>query len=162
MLKGYTIIEDDESGCLLHQYTAEHVESCWGTSIPDVTVILMAATAWLMLSFSSCAVCGFDSYTVQFRCPQRKLQPSKSLSYITYTSTQWQHDCWLTVQTLYAIYIPTPERISQGHVQNGRRASFSWPTMYNTIKSLPDICTLLYICNFLFRVPHPNLWWLHM
>jgi len=26
-------------------------------------VILMAATAWLMLSFSSCIVCGFDSYT---------------------------------------------------------------------------------------------------
>jgi len=30
------------------------------------TVILMAATAWLMLSFSSCIVCGFDSYTVLF------------------------------------------------------------------------------------------------
>ena len=27
-------------------------------------VILMAATAWLMLYFSSCIVCGFDSYTV--------------------------------------------------------------------------------------------------
>ena len=36
------------------------------------TVILMAATAWLMLSFSSCIVCGFDSYTVLFKCPQRK------------------------------------------------------------------------------------------
>jgi hypothetical protein len=33
-------------------------------------VILMAATAWLM-SFSSCIVCGFDSYTVLFKCPQR-------------------------------------------------------------------------------------------
>jgi len=31
-------------------------------------VILMAATAWLM-SFSSCIVCGFDSYTVLFKCP---------------------------------------------------------------------------------------------
>jgi len=29
-------------------------------------VILIAATAWLMLSFSSCVVCGFDSYTVLF------------------------------------------------------------------------------------------------
>jgi len=35
-------------------------------------VILMAATAWLMLSFSSCIVCGFDSYTVLLKCPQRK------------------------------------------------------------------------------------------
>ena len=34
-------------------------------------VILMAATAWLILSFSSCIVCGFDSYTVLFKCPQR-------------------------------------------------------------------------------------------
>jgi len=36
-------------------------------------VILMAAPAWLMLSFSSCVVCGFDSYTVLFKCPQRVL-----------------------------------------------------------------------------------------
>jgi len=35
-------------------------------------VILIAATVWLMLSFSSCIVCGFDSYTVLFKCPQRK------------------------------------------------------------------------------------------
>jgi hypothetical protein len=34
-------------------------------------VILMAATAWLMLSFSSRIVCGFDSYTVLFKCPQK-------------------------------------------------------------------------------------------
>ena len=34
-------------------------------------VILMAATAWLLLSFSSCIVCGFDSYTVLFKCSQR-------------------------------------------------------------------------------------------
>jgi len=32
----------------------------------------MAASAWLMLSFSSCIVWGFDSYTVLFKCPQRK------------------------------------------------------------------------------------------
>jgi len=31
-------------------------------------VILMAATAWLMLSSSSCIVRGFDSYTVVFKC----------------------------------------------------------------------------------------------
>ena len=35
-------------------------------------VILMAATAWLMLSFSSCIVCGFDSrYTNQIRTRYR-------------------------------------------------------------------------------------------
>jgi len=62
-----------------------------------------------------------------------QLQPSKSLCYIRYTSTWWQHDCWLTVQTLYAICILTPERISQGHVQNGRQAIFSWPTLYNVM-----------------------------
>jgi len=120
-------------------------------------VIFMAATAWLMLSFSSCIVCGFDSYTVLFNCSQRKvrytnqirtryrnwrttsatqLQPSKSLCYNGYTSTWWQHDCWPTVQTLYAIYILTPERISQGHTQNGKRATFLWSTLY------------IYICTF--------------
>jgi len=43
----------------------------------------------------------------------------------------WQQDCWLIVQTLYAIYILTPERISRGHVQNRWRATFSWPVLYN-------------------------------
>jgi len=33
-------------------------------------VTLMAATAWLM-SFGSCIACGFDSYAVLFKCPQR-------------------------------------------------------------------------------------------
>jgi len=32
----------------------------------------MAATAWLMLSFSSGIVCGLDSYTLLFKCPQRR------------------------------------------------------------------------------------------
>jgi len=32
-------------------------------------VIFMAATAWLMLSFSSCIVCGFDSHTGQISPP---------------------------------------------------------------------------------------------
>ena len=78
-------------------------------------VILMAATAWLMLSFSFCIVCGFHSYTVLFSVPREifsgdvwkvrytnqirtryrnwrttsatQLQPSKSLCYIGYTST---------------------------------------------------------------------------
>ena len=36
-------------------------------------VILMAATAWLTLSFSSCIVYGFDLHTVLFKCPQSPL-----------------------------------------------------------------------------------------
>ena len=64
-------------------------------------VILMAATAWLMLSFSSCI--WKVRYTNQIRTRYRnwsttsatQLQPSKSLRYIGYTSTWWQHDCWL-------------------------------------------------------------------
>jgi len=32
-------------------------------------VIVMAASAWLM-SFSSCIVCGVDSYPVIFKCPR--------------------------------------------------------------------------------------------
>ena len=39
------------------------------------TGMLTAATAWLMLSFSSNIVCGFDSYTVLFKRPQRKFLP---------------------------------------------------------------------------------------
>jgi len=31
---------------------------------------------------------------------------------------------------IYATYILTPEIISQGYVQNGRRATFSWPILY--------------------------------
>jgi len=34
----------------------------------------MAATAWLMLSFSS-GMCGFDSYTLLFKYPQGKFLP---------------------------------------------------------------------------------------
>jgi len=116
-------------------------------------VILMDATAWLMLSFSSCIVWGFDSYTVLFKCPQ----PSQSLCYIRYTTTWWQHDCSLTVQTLCAIYILTPQRISQGHVHNGRWATFSWPNLYirqmlyiqHTVKNLAVFTqySVCFICS---------------
>jgi len=81
-------------------------------------------------------------YTNQIRTRYRnwrttsatQLQPSKSLCYIGYTSTWWQHDCWLTAQTLYTIYVLTPEWISPGHVQNGKWATFSWPTLYNKVE----------------------------
>jgi len=160
MLKGCTIIEDVASvACCINTQlrTSNHVEYTRCN-----IVMLMAATALLLLSFSTCIVCGFDSYAVLFKCPQRKspppsggarnfriksnqirpryrnwrtsaatqLRPSKSLCYIGYTSTWWQRECWLTVQTLYAICILTTERISQGHMQNGRWATFSWPTLY--------------------------------
>jgi len=149
------------------------------------TVILMAATAWLILSFSSCIVCGFDSYNVspprggdifsgdiwkvrytnQIHTRYRnwriisatQLQPSKSLCYIEYTSTWWQHDCWLTVQTLYTIYILTPERISQGHVQNGKRSTFSWPTLYN-MRPTTDKKISLQLSQFLFWLRNALFW----
>ena len=117
-------------------------------------VILMAVTAWLMLFFISCIVCDliripyfsrrnffWDTSKVLFTnqistryrnwrtTSATQLQASKSLRYIGYTSTWWQHYCWLTVQILYAVYILTPERISQGHVQNRKRATFSWPIL---------------------------------
>jgi len=49
-------------------------------------VILMAATAWLMLSFGSCIVCGFDSHTVLFKCPQKKFLPRGHLKSTVYES----------------------------------------------------------------------------
>ena len=82
-------------------------------------VILVAATAWLMLSFSSRLVCGFDSHTVLFQCPRenflrytnqirtryrnwrtsaRQLQPSKSLCYIRYTSIWLDVRCCVLMQ----------------------------------------------------------------
>jgi len=49
-------------------------------------VILMAVTARLMLSFSSWIVCGFDYYTVLFKCPQRKFLPRGYLKSTVYES----------------------------------------------------------------------------
>ena len=40
---------------------------------------------------------------------------------------------WSLFTQLHAVYILTPERISQGHVQNGRWDTFSWPTVYNCV-----------------------------
>jgi len=38
-------------------------------------VIMMSATEWLVLCYSSCIVCGFDSCTELFKCLQRKFRP---------------------------------------------------------------------------------------
>ena len=81
--------------------------------------------AWLILSFRSRIVCGFDSYTALCKCPQRisryrnwltsatQSQQSKSLCYIRYTATRCQHDCWLTVQTLRNIHTNARENITR-------------------------------------------------
>jgi len=83
-------------------------------------VILMAATEWLMLSFSFYIVCGFDSYTVLFKWPQRKFlplprwegrekfQPSQSLFYIGYTSK------WFDVRRCVLMQEATTCNISYG------------------------------------------------
>ena len=46
-------------------------------------VILMAAAAWLVLSFSCCIVSGFDSYTVLYKCLQRNPLPRVYLNMVT-------------------------------------------------------------------------------
>ena len=58
----------------------------------------MAATVWLILSFSSCIVCGFDSYTVLFKCPQRL--------YESYCSNSNFH-------TVHTAHVPAPHNHSQ-------------------------------------------------
>jgi len=85
MLKGYTIIEGVESDCLLHQYTACARLIMFRYTRCNI-VMLMAASAWLMLCFSSCIVCGFDSYTVLFKCPQRKFLSRGHLKSTVYES----------------------------------------------------------------------------
>jgi len=98
------ILSGDSIYSILHRVSEQLVNSRAVTMYRYTRcniVILMAATVWLMLSFSSCIVCGFDSYTVLFKCPQRnwsttsatQLQPSKSLCYIGYTWT------WLDVRS---------------------------------------------------------------
>ena len=59
--------------CVLRRVFEQSVNSRAGTMLKYTRcsmVILVAATAWLMLCFSSCIVCGFDSHTVLFQCPQ--------------------------------------------------------------------------------------------
>jgi len=48
-------------------------------------------------------------------------------------------------------YILTPERISQGHVQNGKRATFSWPTLYLNFWLAVWMCAL-YTRPFFYTV----------
>jgi len=141
-------------------------------------VILMAATAWLR-SFSSCIVCGYDSYTVLSKCPQRNflwwhlestvyesnphtiqelrdniIHAAAAIKITTlhrvYLYMVTERRCWLTVQTLYVIYVLTPERMSQGHVQNGRWANFSGPpcTSFTVSNFSGPLCTSFTVSNF--------------
>ena len=134
--------------CILHGVFEQFVNSRAVTMLRHTRcniVILMAATAWLMLSFSSCIVCGFDSYTVPFRCPQRKtpwrgggrtsatrLQPSKSLCYIGYTST------WLDVRSCVLMQEATTFNVFYDGM---------------SFQDLPSVFTLCYGPGLLFRGP---------
>ena len=98
------------------------------------TVILMAATAWLM-SFSSCIGCGFDSYTVLFKDIISYAVAAIKVTmlhrvYLNMMTARLLTCCSNTLRNI--LHIQTRERISQGHVQDGRRATFSWPTLFCT------------------------------
>ena len=126
------------------QHTSNHVEVYRRN-----TVILMVAAAWLM-SFSSCVVCGFDSHlsSVPRENTIQKLQDNISHAVAAIKITVL-HRVYLNMVTarllinssLYAIYIATTDRISQRHVQNRRRATFSWPILYFTLSTefLPHV-----------------------
>jgi len=64
----------------------------------------MAATVWLMLSFSSCTVCGFDSYTVLFYCPRRKFSAIKMTVlhriYLNMVTARLLTDCSYTLRNI--------------------------------------------------------------
>ena len=98
-------------------------------------VILMAATAWLMWSFSSRIVCGFDSYTVMFKCPQRKFLPGwRGEKFFDLTDNISHADAAIKIIMLHRVYlnmvtarlltncsnslrnILTSDRISQGYI----------------------------------------------
>ena len=163
MLKGWTLIENVESVCLLHQYTAAHVWSWWG--IPKVTYWFW----WLQLRGWYCpsvpVSCADFIHVPYFSSVPRENPPplrtrysnwwttsATQLQYVTagILHTWWHYDCWLTVQTLYTIYILTPERISQGHVRNGRRTTFSWPTLYISLNTIHDEYRLIMNCILWF------------
>ena len=123
-------------------------------------MILMAATAWVILSFSSCILCGFDSYTALFKVSPEKisppplrgrggrnyrnwrtksatqLQPSNSLCYIGYIST------WLDVRSCELMQ----EAITFNTFYDG--ISFQ-----NLVTILISVCTLCYGPGLLFRGP---------
>ena len=132
---------------------------CWGTL--DVTAILMAATAWLM-SFKSCIVCGFDSYTVIFSGDTWKSTVYGSIPHtIRDLKDNISHAvAAIKIAMLHRIYLDVISRaqlcIDAGgnhlqhliwwyiiskfgycinfciHAMLRTRATFSWPTLYNT------------------------------
>ena len=88
------------------------------------TVVLMAAAAWLIPSFSSCIVRGFDSYTVLFKCSQRKYLPPPNCSHRKYPSQRGRGEIFSgAVAFGYCINFCIYAKLRT-------RVTFSWPTLY--------------------------------
>ena len=129
-------------------------------------VILMAATAWLMMSFSSCIVCGFDSYTVHFKGAQRNYGIRIKSAQIKELKDNISHAVTaIKITMLHRVYLNMIRRaqlcIDAGgnHFQHllfwyilsvfgycinfciyampRTRATFSWPILYNHVAFSP-------------------------
>ena len=123
-------------------------------------VISVAATAWLMLSFTSCIVCGFDSYTVLFKClwghlestvyetNPHTIQDLKNISQaVAATKITTLHPVYLNMvtarllincsNTLRKIHTNARENITRTRAKR-KTGYFSWPILYilNTWYSL--------------------------
>ena len=148
MLKGYTIIEVVESGCLLHQ---QH--SCARLITLRCTrcniVILMTAAAWLILSFSSCIVCGFDSYTVLFKCLQRKFPPpeDKISHAVTVIKITMLRRVYLNMVTalLLTNCSNTLRNVRTNARENIRRTRAKWKAGYFYLAQSVNIYIYIYI-----------------
>jgi len=127
----------------------------------------MAATAWLM-SFSSCIVCGFDSYTVLFKRPQR-IFPWGHLKSTVYESNPH------TIQELkdnisHAVAAITVTMLHPVYLNMIRRAQLYWcsrqPLATSSVMVYPFSILLLYQFLYLryatdpgyFFVTHSVLW----
>ena len=123
-------------------------------------MILMAATAWLMLSFSSCTVCGFDSYSVHFKCPQRKFLPHESDPHkiqemkdnISYAVAA------IRITMLHRVYLNMVTARLLNNCSNTLRLCFStagprpgtgpWHQLHRAAKGSPGICRFSFLSNF--------------
>jgi len=67
----------------------------------------MAATAWMKMSFSFCIVYGFDSYTVLFKCPQRKFFHPTSPRGESFSGNTWKLRYTNHIRTRYRNWTTT-------------------------------------------------------
>jgi len=88
-------------------------------------VILMAATAWQMLSFRSCILCGFDSYTALFKVFPQKI-------YRVYLNVIRRAQLWIDAAGNHLQHLS-----AFGYCINfciyamlRTRTNFSWPILY--------------------------------